>query len=208
MIRTLTLAALWLGAMLAGCATLIQDADQGRWIGIEPGSALTLHRPVNLAPSRTRVFFVNGRARNSGANYRTACALEVRRIDQDGPQTIPAGRYRIDRVQNYWTEVADVLQPGSVRFRLAEHDGGGLPMIQSGFHFWFDPADNPNLMRLTCLGALDDMPEAYPPTLQEIAAALGALATLDVATARWVPPARLGIGGTDAQKLGGDAEQR
>ena len=184
MIRTLSLAAILLGPMLAGCATLIQDTGKGRWIGIEPGSTLTLHRLVQVAQSRTRVFFVNGRARNAGASYQTACALEVRRIDHDWPQTIPAGLYRIDRIQNYWTEVADARQPGAVRFRLAEYDGGGQPLIQTGFHFWFNEADSPNLMRLTCLGVLAEPAAAYPPTLQEIAAALGALATIEVVTAR------------------------
>jgi hypothetical protein len=187
--------------MLTGCATLIptliKDVDQGDWIGIEPGSTLTLHQPMQVAPSRTRVFFVNGRARNAGANYQTACALEVRRIDRDRPQTIPAGRYRINRVQNYWTQVVDARGPsptpisadGTVRFRLAEYSGDdGQPMIQSGFHFWLDDSADPNLMRLTCLGVLAEPAEAYPPTLQEIAGALGPLATLEVVGARSARP--------------------
>lgn len=173
--------------VLSGCQTLIQQSENGNWIDIAPGSTLTLHQSVQVAQDRARVFFVNGRARNSGASYRPSCALEVRRISRDGPQTIPAGMLRIKRIQNYWTEVVDVRNPDAPRLRLVSVGGdgsdGGYSMIQTGFHLWLDDSADQNLMRLTCLGILADPVDAYPPTLEEIRAALGKLATLTVVSA-------------------------
>jgi hypothetical protein len=173
--------------LLAGCETLIQEAPRGRWIEITPGSALRLHEPIRIPEDRARVWLVNGRLSRNSANYRTACALEVRRLSRDGPQTIPAGAIRITRIQNYWTEVAAAIRPrGDIGLRFASYgDSGdsGHSMIRTGYHFWLDDSVNPNLRRLTCLGVLADPPEADPPSLREIDAALGGLATLEVPSA-------------------------
>ncbi|MGB5835299.1 MAG: hypothetical protein WBG92_25390 [Thiohalocapsa sp.] len=170
-------------AALTGCQTMIQESSNGNWIDIAPGSTLTLNQPVRVRRDRARVFFVNGRTSNSAANYRTSCALEVRRISRDGPQTIRAGTIRIKRIQNYWAEVVDIRRPDAATLRFADYGGdgdGGNQMIQTGFHLWLDDRADPNLMRLTCLGVLADPAEAYPPTVEEIRAALGGLATLEI----------------------------
>ena len=165
---------------LAGCQTLIQQHTNGPWVGIAPGSTLTLRKAVQVPRNRARVFFVNGRVRGFGANYTPACALEVRHIDSQAAQTIQPGGYRIVRAQNYWTEVADAADPNRIRFRLADHDSdGGYSMIQTGYHFWLEGQDR-NVKRLTCLGVLNDPAVAYPPTIEEIGAALGRWATLEL----------------------------
>jgi hypothetical protein len=138
---------------------------------------------VRIPQDRARVFFVNGRVRNAGASYQPTCALEVRRISRDGTQTVAAGSIRITRIQNYWTEVVDTRDPDSRVLRLAEHGGSagdGYSMIQTGYHLWLDDSADPNLMRLTCLGMLADPAESFPPTLEEIRHALGAIASLEV----------------------------
>ena len=175
-------------ALLAGCETLIQETPRGRWIEIAPGSTLRLHQPIRIPEGRARVWLVNGRLSRNSANYRTSCALEVRRLARDGPQTMPAGAIRITRIQNYWTEVAAAMPPvsGDIGLRLASYgDSGdsGYSMIRTGYHFWLDDSVNPNLRRLTCLGVLADPPEADPPSLAEIDAALGGLATIEVSSA-------------------------
>jgi hypothetical protein len=68
-----------------------------------------------------------------------------------------------------------------VRLQLASStDGGGNPLIQEGYHLWLSGLSDPNVMRLTCLGMLDDMWRARAPTLAEVRAALGTLATLEL----------------------------
>ncbi len=166
------------GVLLAGCETLVRESS-GEWTEIPPGSLLRLNQPVPVAPGRARVFFRQGRLSNSGASPTPSCGLEVRRIDPDRPQTIAAGDYRIARVQRYWTEVAERRPTAVPRFVMAGKDGG-TPLVQEGYHFWLASPKDPNLMRLTCLGLLADMWEARPPRLDEIRAALGDLATLQI----------------------------
>lgn len=52
-------------------------------------------------------------------------------------------------------------------------------MVRFGYHFWLDDGQDPNLMRLTCLGRLDDPAATRPPTLREIQAVLGEQARIE-----------------------------
>lgn len=166
---------------LPGCNTLVQETEHGRWVEIGPETALVLNEPIWIPEERTRVFFKNGKLSRNGASYQTACALEVRRIARDGPQALATGRFQIRRAQHFWTEVAARLQDWSVFVQLAElSNGGGQPLIQTGYRFWLERTDAPDVMHLTCLGILAEPAEAYPPTMTEMRAALGELATLQL----------------------------
>jgi hypothetical protein len=171
-----------LALLLAGCAPQLREYETGPWVEIAPGGTLTLHRDVPVRRDRARVFLRGGRLSPIGASLGPSCGLEVRTIDRDGTQQIPAGTWRITRIQNYWAEVAEVPERSRVRLRLADApDGGGNPMVQEGYHFWLEGGPSDNLMRMTCLGMLDDLAEAVPPTLVEIDSALGRIATLELA---------------------------
>lgn len=172
-------AAITLLASLGGCTTLVQRDTHGRWVEIGADTTLTLHEPISIPQDRARAFISNGRRSRSSANYRTSCALEVRKISRLGPQQISPGRFQITRAQHYWTEVAANLQDWGVHVQIAElSNGGGQPLIQTGYRFWLERPDEPNVMHLTCLGILAEPAQAYPPTLRELDRALGTLATL------------------------------
>ncbi|WP_373509450.1 hypothetical protein [Thiocapsa sp.] len=171
--------------LLGGCQTLVRESVQTGWAEIPPGSTLTLNRSVSIQPGRARAFIVDRGSRSAAGGDGTSCVLEVRRIDEDEGQTIPPGEIPITRVQNYVALVSGRLPApgldGGVRFQLAGHgDSGGSQMIRQGYHFWLDDSHDPNLMRMTCLGRLDDPAYTRAPTLAEIRAVLGELATLDV----------------------------
>lgn len=173
---------LLVAATLSGCQVLVRESDTGAWVDIPPGSTLTLNRAITMPKDRARVFFRGGRVSAMGASLGPSCGLEVRRIDREAKQSIPAGTYPITRVQAYWAQVAAIEARSLIRFRLAQAtDGGGNPMVQEGYHLWLDGGPDSNVMRLTCLGMLDDLPDARPPTLAEIRSALGGLATLELA---------------------------
>jgi hypothetical protein len=176
-------ALLALALVVSGCATLIQETEHGRWVEIGPETALILHEPVTIPAGRTRAYIKNGRVSRSGANYRAACAFEVRALTPDRPQSITPGRFKITRAQHHWTEVAAALQDWGVYWQLAElSDGGGQPMIQTGYRFWLERADAPGVMHLTCLGILAEPADAYPPTAGELRRTLGEIATLALGT--------------------------
>jgi hypothetical protein len=167
-------------ALLMGCQGVsVRESAGGPWSQLPEGSTLTLERPVAVPQDRARVFLRGGPPLPQGASMGPSCGLEIRAMSRDGPYTIAAGTYPIVRVQSVWAQVARREPATGVRFQLASApDGGGTPMIQEGYHFWLGDGPDPNLMRLTCLGMLDDMPRARPPTLEEIRSALGGVATL------------------------------
>lgn len=166
--------------VLAACQPVsVRQSEAGPWVVLPAGSTLTLERPVAVPQERARVFLLGGRLARQGASIGPSCGLEIRTISRDGPYLIQPGTYAIERVQSVWTQVALREDRRAVRLRLASSpDGGGNPMIQEGYHFWLSGPDA-NLMRLTCLGMLDDIVWAEPPTLVEIRAALGPVATLE-----------------------------
>lgn len=182
--RWLFPAAILILPLLIGCQTRMREADPGPWIPVQPGGTLTLSQPVPVPQDRARVFFRGGRLQPTGANSGPSCGLEIRTLPRTGPHLISAGVYTVTRVEPYWTQVAAVDPgpgPGIPRLRFASAtDGGGTPLIQEGYHLWLGGGPDPDVMRLTCLGMLDDMWRARPPTLVEIRAALGDLATLDL----------------------------
>jgi hypothetical protein len=174
--------------LIGGCQTLVRESAETGWIEIPAGSTLTLIRPVTIPPGQARVFLSDRGARGAGGGG-TSCVLEVRRIDDEGTQSIPAGEVSIIRVQNYVAlvsaRVPTPLTGEGVRFQLAGHgDSGGSQMVRPGYHFWLDDSHDPNLMRMTCLGRLDDPAYTRAPTLAEIRAVLGDVATLKVALPR------------------------
>jgi hypothetical protein len=173
-------------ALLLGCETQMRQSDQGPWIPVGPGGVLALNGPVQVPQDRARVFFRNGRLQPTGANQGPSCGIEIRTIPRDGPHVIPAGSFTITRVQPYWTQVAAIdpdRDRSAVRLRPASApDSGGTPLIQEGYHLWLSDGPDADVMRLTCLGMLDEMWRARPPTLDEIRAALGDLATLELPT--------------------------
>jgi hypothetical protein len=170
-----------LGALLlAACQPVsVRESAAGPWAPLPEGSTLTLTQTVPVPQDRARVFLLGGRLAPQGASIGPSCGLEIRTISRDGPYRIAPGTYAIERVQSVWTSVALRARPGDVRLRLASApDGGGNPMIQEGYHFWLAGPDA-NLMRLTCLGRLDDIAWSEPPTLEEIRSALGRVARIE-----------------------------
>jgi hypothetical protein len=51
-------------------------------------------------------------------------------------------------------------------------------MVTHSVHMWIGSDLQPNLMRLTCRGAFDDLPKADPPSIAEMQAALGNIAEI------------------------------
>ncbi|MBK1723922.1 hypothetical protein [Thiocystis violacea] len=166
--------------LLSGCQTLVRESIPGDWVEISAGSLLRLHRPVQIPVGRARAFFPS----RGTAGGDASCALEVRRIDQEQVQTIAPRQIPITRVQHEVALVSQVAPPpgGERWFRLAGYgDGGGSQMVRFGYHFWLHDSQDPNLMRLTCLGRLDDPASTRAPTLAEIQAVLGDQASLEIA---------------------------
>lgn len=167
-----------------GCSTLVQNDGSGIYARVPVGSVLRLNQQIPIPPERARVWFKGDRLGLGAGSYEPVCGLEVRNIDWNETQHVEPGEFGIHKVRDMWAEVVQ-RQPrpaATVRFQLASYGGGdgGDAMIYEGYHFWLESKEQPNVMRLTCVGAFDDMPDAMPPTLKEIRESLGRYATLEL----------------------------
>jgi hypothetical protein len=187
--RLLIALILLLGAV--GCAQDILNGGSGIYARVPVGSVLRLHERIPIPAERARVWFKGDSLSLGAGSYESVCAIEVTDINWVETQYVEPGEFRIRKVQNMWTEVvrSRTRPVAAVRFQLASYGSdGGNPLIHEGYHFWLESKDQPNVMRLTCVGVFEDMPEARPPTLADIRASLGRYATLELAVASEKPP--------------------
>jgi hypothetical protein len=118
--------------------------------------------------------------------YAPNCNIEVDKIDYEARQYVEPGEYLVARVQRTTEQVVEArpVRLAALGPTLADLGGNGgndgNPMIYEGYHLWLESPD-PNVMRVSCRGALADPSEAYPPSIDEIRQSLGEIATLRLA---------------------------
>lgn len=178
----------WLAALVAACAlslsacstpTARQD-ESSPYYAVPQGSVLQLHRPIEIRPGSTRTWIQRGEVVRGFDRYWPNCSLEVSRLDHDNSQIVEPGGFTVTRSQFLREEVAILshsVRVAALRLAAAE-DSGGHSMIYEGWHLWLDHPDRPNVRRLTCRGVFADPADARPPSIDEIRAALGEVATL------------------------------
>lgn len=151
------------------------------------GATLVLNREILVPAGRARVFIqdggtsAGGHSRVSGSfdHYRPHCGLEVRHVDHAG-FTIRPDEFRITRVQGTLQQVVSraPLRVAGLSLVSGGMDGDGSAAYHEGYHFWLMSATQPEVRRMSCYGTFAEPPDLAPPTLDEIARALGDVAEL------------------------------
>ena len=168
--------------LLMGCApTTMTTKDPANPYYMPPaGTKIQLNQPVTVPAGVARVFIQRGQLVNKMAfdRYVPSCNFELNSLS-DKPQTIAPETFLVVRVQQEMSEVVQLEAPIRVAsLKLAGKNDSGLPMVTHSVHLWIGSDLQPNLRRLTCRGAFDDMPTAYPPSIIEMRAALGNIAEI------------------------------
>ncbi len=159
--------------LLAACAQM-QPRPGSPWYPPPVGTVLEVREPLPIPIGRTRLFFQQGHRRDRYDPYRPVCAFEVRRIDRQAVRRLPPGRFRVRRVEPVAAEVVRAAPLRLAGLGPAGTGDSGRPMIQRGWHLWFEPSGTrPEPLRLSCYGALDTADRALPPSLPEMGIALG-----------------------------------
>lgn len=156
-------------------------------------SQLIMKQPVSIPDGAARAFIQEGTVVSRVDEFTPHCALEIRRIT-GAPRTIPAGTYRVTRIQDVQTPMVLAIpgqQFAGVGFGVNIGIGMGSVGIGAwgdsyadvfeGYHFWLADSAQVGLMRLTCLGARAQPVDVRAPTRAEMAHALGNLGALVVA---------------------------
>ena len=169
--------------LLSGCgqATLVKRGTDNPLYPPPVGTVVQLHKALTVPGGHTRVFMQRGEvvSKQGFDRYVPSCNFEINTLS-DQPREILPESFIVVRVQDETSEV--VLNPQSrMLASLALADGDfSPPMIVRSLHLWVASDQQPDVRRLTCRGAFDDMPEAYPPSINEMRAALGDYASLEL----------------------------
>ena len=181
-VTNLLLGILFISFTFIGCAERQVKDPNSPWYRITTGSIVKLNQQLEIPVGSVRVFLQHGRAiRKSQLNhYYPNCNFEVRQLDS-APQYIDSGEFLITDVR--WSKEQVVKWHGA---QIASRFSGGFLSDDSAsiyryYHFRLESVDQPNLMRLTCRGGLEDRYQADLPSLDEIREALGDIVTITLA---------------------------
>jgi hypothetical protein len=168
--------------LLAGCGPLlIRDTERNAYVPAQAGT-FALHKAITVGGGRTRVYLQDGEPVSGVNEFKPHCQLQVNTLE-DTLRTVHPDTFTITRVS---TRTDQVVQ--SVPLRLAAlgtfqqahfgHDDGGETRRMYVYLFYLQSDRQPDVRALICGGAFDTPGLAERPSLQEIAAALGAYGTL------------------------------
>jgi len=167
--------ALALLLLLTGCSqsAIRNTADPLAFLA--PGSEMQLTRDLEIPAARTRIFFQRGKAMPKGGldYYNPSCDLEVRELRQEA-QTVAKDLFVIGRLSSGREPVVSLgttklADSGSALLLFGDRG----PSIHRYYRVELHSSIQPNVMRLTCRGALDDYYDARFPNAVEIKLALG-----------------------------------
>ncbi|MCB1772560.1 MAG: hypothetical protein KDI88_03005 [Gammaproteobacteria bacterium] len=171
-----------LSLVLAGCqsSSTVRESAGGPFVGLQ-NATVVLKRDIVIPPRQSRVFLQDGGLATGGAilsgsfdSYRPHCAFEIKTVDHDG-FPVNATTFAVTRVQRTTTQIVSnsrmlVAAVGSIN--------GGSASYYDGYHFWLASDVEPEVRRMTCYGVFAQPFELFPPTIEEINAAIRGVAEL------------------------------
>ena len=180
------LLAVLLAGTLLGCAAMEVTRDPASPFFVIPeGSLIELHQPLEIRAGSARIWLQRGRVAPGHDWYAPSCNLEIRTLDRERSQTVVPGTFVIRRVQQM-EERVELRQPEvqlaalgfGGRLRVGDYDDGGMMGMWRGFHLWLESEEQPDVLRMTCMGTFADPLEVRPPSLQDLRVVFGEIATL------------------------------
>jgi hypothetical protein len=160
-------------------SSTVRETSSGSFQQLQ-GANLVLNQPIRVSAGKARVFVQDGEVRSGHNSYKPHCAFEIKSVQHDGV-VIEPDTFVVSRVQRSVQEVVSAEPPRVAALWLADGmgGGGGSASYYSGYHFWLTSEDQPEVRRMSCFGVFAQPYELYPPTVEEIRFALGAVATLE-----------------------------
>lgn len=168
--------------LFAGCGPLsIRDAERNAYVPAQAGT-FELLKEIMVGGGRTRAYLQGGTAVLGVNEFRPHCQLELGTL-KDTPRTILPDTFTVTRVSTRTDQVVQsspmqLAALGNVRLAHRDLNDGGEMRRMYVYLFFLHSDRQPDVRALICGGAFDTPGLAMRPTLQEIAASLGAYGTL------------------------------
>lgn len=166
----------------AGCqsSSTVRESAGGPFVGLQ-NAKVVLKRDIVIPPRQSRVFLQDGGIAAGGAilsgsfdSYRPHCAFEIKSVDHDG-FPISATTFEVTLVQRTTTQV---VRNSRVLVAAIGGINGGSASFYDGYHFWLASDVEPEVRRMSCYGVFAQPFELYPPTIEEVNAAIRGVAEL------------------------------
>lgn len=163
----------------AGCAAPAVVDEQSRFYPPPIGTVIELHRDLTVAPDHARVTIQRGAVAPGVHPFDTWCQLEVNDVFPT-EQTVRADTFTVYKVSRETAQVVMGSPPQMVA-GVDTNDSGSSDVTQI-WHLWLKSPQQLNVRRLSCGGWFDTPSRAQYPSVVEIRAALGEVASLHLPT--------------------------
>ena len=175
--------------LLAGCqAPQVRDEASPNFLPPK-GSLVILHDDMQIPPQSARVFLQRGQFYGyHGIDlYYPWCAFEVNDVSES-TQILRANTFEIYRVHirteqvvdNTKTQLASLAFGPNKAWHLVMDGSGGPTTVTKVLVMWMDSPNQSNIRKLTCGGSEENVALARTPSVNQIRAALGDVATLEL----------------------------
>lgn len=174
--------------LLASCAAPTIVDENSHLYPPPVGTVVELHTDVRIAPDRARATIQRGAVSPTGVHpFAVWCQLEVRDV-LPAPQVVHADTFRVHKVGSETTQVVETDSLQHVAGVDVQNQGSSD--VTRIWHLWLTSERQPNVLRMSCGGAFDAPYWAEFPSVQEIRATLGAVASLHLPQTNPSPPSR------------------
>ena len=163
-------------AALGACADLGRKDASSPFYPVPAGSKVVLHRDLEVPPDAARVYLQDGQVVKAPSIFNPFCRFDVNDV-QPVTQVVRAGEFTVRKTQ---MDMLHISMAEPMRFAAIGFDAGGTSDITLVWYLWLD-SPQPNVRRLLCGGRFDSPDRARRPSISEIRAQLGQVATLTIA---------------------------
>lgn len=165
---------------LTGCSSKHLTA----YSGIGTHKQFILLQPIVIQPFSTRTFIQNGKltGRSGFDRYQQHCRIEIKSLSKQ-PQTVLPQTFKIIQIRlgeeqiatNQTTSLKLYANLSGPQYANSSYEP---PETMDLVHFYLESSSQPDILRLTCAGALSngnpmDAPASYRPNIKNIRRILG-----------------------------------
>jgi hypothetical protein len=160
---------------LSACANLVPKDENSPYYATPPGSRLILHQDLTIPVDMARVYLQRGRVVAAPHTTQSFCRFEVNDV-LPVEQTLKADEFVVRKTQMATLLVS--MQDSATNALALEFGGDGSSDVSMAWYLWLDSPHQPNVRRLICGGRFDYPYLARRPSINDIRAQLGKVATL------------------------------
>lgn len=184
-LQTLSIGSLILVGTVLG--TSCSTTPPASMMDIQTNSLFELKQPITIPAGKAKTFIQFGKISGQSFDRREQhCRLEINELQQH-KTTIQPEKFRIHKIQIGEEQIATQRLPAGIKFAFVSNASAQAdnqpPETMDYVHFYLESKTQPNVLRLTCAGALSngnpmDAPSSYRPQRTEINQILGQIGTI------------------------------